>query len=189
MIKPYDKGRALWTAPTTPLQVGYKHLESEHYTELDQDLENKILQQADHILTWWRYIDDILVIYSGELEDFKNLINTMNQLHPTLKFTYEASKTSIDYLDLTIFKGKRFRETGILDTKVYTKPTETYQFLHRTSSCSKHLSSEKLSVMPETPTMDDFTAKVFSHKLLARGYTQTEWYTQRITNQSNQIHS
>ena len=65
------------------------------------DLENKIPQQADHILTWWRYRDDIRTshtLYSGELEHFKNLINTMNQMHPTLKFTYEASKTSIDYM-------------------------------------------------------------------------------------------
>ena len=125
------------------------------------DLEKQILQQADHILTWWRYRDDILVIYESTLDNFKNLIHTMNQMHPTLKFTFEASDTSINYLDLTIFKGKRFRETGILDTKVYTKLTETYQYLHKTSSpppppthaCSKHSYTEKSSAMPETQTM------------------------------------
>ena len=164
------------------------------------DLENKILQQADHILTWWRYRDDILVLYSGELEDFKNLINTMNQLHPTLKFTYEASKTSIDYLDLTIFKGKRFRETGILDTKVYTKPTETYQFLHRTSSHPPHvfkafIFGETLRYARNTNNEDDFKEKVkgFSHKLRARGYTQTEinngTHNVSLTNRTKLIHN
>ena len=164
------------------------------------DLENKILQQADHILTWWRYRDDILVLYSGELEDFKNLINTMNQLHPTLKFTYEAPKTSIDYLDLTIFKGKRFRETDILDTKVYTKPTETYQFLHRTSSHPPHvfkafIFGETLRYARNTNNEDDFKEKVkgFSHKLLARGYTQTEinngTHNVSLTNRTKLIHN
>ena len=37
MIKPYDKGRGICIMNRSHyLQVGYKHLESEHYTELDQ---------------------------------------------------------------------------------------------------------------------------------------------------------
>ena len=67
--------------------------------------EKKFLEQAKKIITWWRYRDDILVIFDGNLEDFKTLIDKLNQSHPTLKFTYEASTTSINYLDLTIFKG------------------------------------------------------------------------------------
>ena len=34
-------------------------------------LENQILQQADNILTWWCYRDDILIIYGGNIEEFK----------------------------------------------------------------------------------------------------------------------
>ena len=94
------------------------------------DLENQILKQTNHILTSWRYRDDILVIYNSTLENFKSLLHTMNQMHPTLKFTFETSDNSINYLDLTIFKGKRFHETGTLDTKVYTEPTETYQYIY-----------------------------------------------------------
>ena len=67
------------------------------------------------------YDAHIIYMYSGGLEDFKNLINSMNQMRLTLKFKHEASKTSIDYLDLTIFKRKLFREIGISYTKVYTK--------------------------------------------------------------------
>ena len=48
------------------------------------DLENQILKQADHILTWWRYRDDILVIYNSTLENFKSLINTMNKIFSSL---------------------------------------------------------------------------------------------------------
>ena len=69
----------------------------------------------------------------------------------------------------------------ILDTKVYTKPTETYQFLHRTSSHPPHvfkafIYGETLRYARNTNNEDDFTqkVKVFSQKLLTRGYTQTE---------------
>ena len=52
------------------------------------NFEQKITNQAEQILTWWRYRDDILVIYDGTIEDFQNLIDQMNRMHPTLKFTY-----------------------------------------------------------------------------------------------------
>ena len=32
----------------------------------------------------------------------------------------------------TVYKGKRFTNSRILDIKTHTKPTETYQYLHRT---------------------------------------------------------
>ena len=86
-----------------------------------------------------RYWDDIQVVYNGNIEAFKTLIHTMNRMHPTLNFTYEASETQITYLDLTIFKGSRFRESGILDTKVYTKPTEMYQYLEKSSAHPRHV--------------------------------------------------
>ncbi len=39
VIKPYDRGRGICIFNRTDyLQVGYKHLESEHYTKLDQDI-------------------------------------------------------------------------------------------------------------------------------------------------------
>ncbi len=46
-------------------------------------LEKQILEKADHILIWWRYRDDILVIYDSILDNFKSLIHDMNQIHPT----------------------------------------------------------------------------------------------------------
>jgi hypothetical protein len=105
----------------------------------------------------------------------------MNQIHPILKFTFEASDTSINYLDLTIFKGTRFNETGILDTKVYTKPTETYQYLHKTSSHPPHVFKalvygETLCYAPNTNNKDDFLLKVnnFSEKFTTRGYKASE---------------
>ena len=154
---------------------------SEIYDITLHEFEQRITYQAEQILTWWRYRDDILVIYHGTTEDFQHLIEQLNRMHPTLKFTYEASNISINYLDLTIFKSKSFQTTGILDTKVYRKPTETYQYLHRKSSHPPHVFNafiygECLRYARNTNNLEDFrkTVQNFSRKLLNRGYSQQE---------------
>ena len=98
------------------------------------ELEKKILQSTKYIHTLYRYMDDTLVFWTGSLAQLEDFIQFINTLHGSLKFTYEASVQSIQFLDLVIYKGKRFDETGILDIKCHTKKTETGQFLHR-SSC------------------------------------------------------
>ena len=41
----------------------------------------------------------------------------------------EISNTEITFLDTVIYKGKRFRDHSILDTKTHFKPTEPFNIL------------------------------------------------------------
>ena len=50
-------------------------------------------------------------------------------MHPTIKFTADWSKTSINFLDVTVSITK-----GIIETDLYVKPTDSHQYL-LTSSC------------------------------------------------------
>ena len=45
-------------------------------------------------------------------------------MRPTIKFTAEWSKTSINFLDVTIPIAK-----GIIETDLYVKPTDSHQYL------------------------------------------------------------
>ena len=56
---------------------------------------------------WKRYIDDILCIWPGPPSELKKFIEYLNKAHPTIKFTFECSTQSVDFLDLTIYKGPR----------------------------------------------------------------------------------
>ena len=38
--------------------------------------------------TWWRYIDDIFIIWTEGEESLKDLINYLNGAHRTIKFTF-----------------------------------------------------------------------------------------------------
>ena len=59
---------------------------------------------TDPIL-WKRYIDDILCIWPGSKQSLDTFIEYLNGAHPTIKFTCESSPYSVDFLDITIYKG------------------------------------------------------------------------------------
>ena len=48
------------------------------------------------------------------------------------------SENSVSFLNVTIFKGKQFLEKGRLDTKVFFKPTDTHELLHKKSYHPPH---------------------------------------------------
>ena len=91
-------------------------------------LEDKILNSfVEKPLVWWLYIDDIFMIWQHE-EENKEFLKILNSCHPTLKFTAEYSLDKVNFLDVVIRNGNK------LLTDLYTKPTDTHQYLEF-SSC------------------------------------------------------
>ncbi len=66
-------------------------------------------------LLWLRYIDDVLIVIQDSEEETHKLVSHLNQQMSIIKFTSEISTQSIDFLDITFFKGPRYYATGILD--------------------------------------------------------------------------
>lgn len=83
-----------------------------------------------------RYIDDIFLIWpqNYNLSAFFNLINNF---HPNIKFTINSSPVSIDFLDITIYKGPLMNTHQVLDIKTYQKEQNLFQYLHFTSQHPK----------------------------------------------------
>ncbi len=86
----------------------------------------------NHPVLLTRYIDDVFIIWPKKFPLAK-FITAINQFHPNIKFTTSSSDLTINYLDLTIYKGKLFEEKQLLDIKTYQKPRNLYQYLHFTS--------------------------------------------------------
>ena len=59
----------------------------------------------------------------------KSFIDKINKVHPTIKFTDEWSKTSINFLDVTVSLIE-----GAIETDLFVKPTDSHQYL-QSSSC------------------------------------------------------
>ena len=82
---------------------------------------------------WWRFIDDIFVIWLHGEEKFLEFVDYLNSLHPTLKFTAKYSGHQTDFLDALV-KLKN----GHIETDLFTKETDTHQYLHFSSCHTYH---------------------------------------------------
>ncbi len=83
----------------------------------------------DNIVMWGRYIDDVLIIWSGsesELHRFHQYINGINR---NLKLSLEYSVSEINFLDLKITK----EANGVLHTSIFRKPTDRNTILRANS--------------------------------------------------------
>lgn len=85
-----------------------------------------------------RFLDDIFIVWSHSEKEFWQFFEILNNHHPTIKLKATIHRQSIDFLDVTVFKGTRFSVQGQLDTKVYFKPTDTHELLHKLSYHPKH---------------------------------------------------
>ena len=57
---------------------------------------------------WWRYIDSVFALWSHGEEALKMIVESINQAHPTIKFTVEWSRKKVILLDVAV---KRENET------------------------------------------------------------------------------
>jgi hypothetical protein len=101
-------------APTSGLVAEFflQNLENNHLTAL---------ADKHKIIKYFRYVDDILLIYDSDHTDTQKILNDFNAVHPKLNFTAEAeSDYKINYLDVTIHRTPIGWKTAI-----YRKPTFT----------------------------------------------------------------
>ena len=93
-------------------------------------MRNFLVTREHKPLLLKRYIDDIILIWPHSKELLEDFLEALNNFHSSLHFTFNFSQTSIDFLDLTIYKGLYFPYTNKLDTKTYQKEQNLYQYLH-----------------------------------------------------------
>ena len=133
---------------------------------------------TNHILLWKRFIDDIFFIWHGNLDSLSKFISFANTFHPTIKFTFEQSSTTVNFLDLHIYKNKH----NTLDTTIYRKPTDKHLLLHFTSNHPLHIKrniiynqalrykrniSNPLQLQKELITLQHIlTARGYPHRLI-----------------------
>ena len=125
-----------------------------------------------------RYLDDIWVLWDHGLEQFHTFFDILNTHNPSVKLTHRIEKQSIDFLDVTVFKGPNLIKNETLDTKVFFKPTDTHQLLHKASFHPKHtfkgiLKSQLLRFFRICSQKSDFedASSILFKSLRKRGYS------------------
>ena len=117
------------------------------------ELEEEILRKAEFKpYLWCRYNDDIF-----SFEAWKCFIENTNKIHPTI-FTVDWPKASIIFLDVTVSIAE-----GIIETDLYVKPTDSYQYLLPSSYhhfyCKKGIPYSQALRLNGICSNDDFFGK------------------------------
>ena len=113
-------------APTSGIIAEFflQHLE-------DTDLAH--LSRKHKITAYFRYFDDILIIYDYRHTNINSLQNNFNKIHPNMKFTAETeAKNRINCLDITIHRNPTNWVTSI-----HRKPTFTDTIIPHSSNHRK----------------------------------------------------
>lgn len=110
------------------LAMGF--LEVNLFYKIKKELGNDVaLYFSDN---YRRFLDDGFILWDTRLGNFQQVFNIMNNMYPSIKFTMEQSESSLQYLDIEVYKTPE----GI-KTKAFTKPTDSGTFLPF-DSCHPH---------------------------------------------------
>ena len=124
------------------------------------------LSRKHKIVNYFRYVDDILLIFDPSHTDIQAILADFNTLHPNLSFTAEVeSDNTINYLDISIQKTP----TG-LKTAIFRKPTFSDTIIPYTSN---------------HPTQHKFAAPRFLYNRL----NSYNLHRQQFDNELNVIHN
>jgi hypothetical protein len=116
------------TAMGTKLAPSYANI---FMAKLEQKLINEHRLKPH---TWFRFIDDIFCIWTHGADKLEEFVQYLNNAHTSIKFTSEISEEKVNFLDTTVILDK---EGGVYTT-LYTKPTDTHNYLHYTSAHPAH---------------------------------------------------
>jgi len=98
-----------------------------------QELEDTHVTQLldkHNITAYFRYVDDILIIYDSHHTGIKYIQEDFNTLHPNMKFTAEPeANKQINFLEITIHKTPTKWATSI-----YRKPSFTDSIISYSSN-------------------------------------------------------
>ena len=100
------------------------------------DLVEKLLAQFPlKPYLWWRYIDDIFMVWTHGEDKLEDFINHINSLHSTIKFTHEFSKSHISFLDVTVSLDNNNK----ISKDLFVKWTDIHQYLLHISCHPSHI--------------------------------------------------
>ena len=128
-------------------------------------------------LIWKRFIDDIFLVWTHGEESLTKFLDHCNQGPPTIKFTSEQSKKTINFLDTTLY----FNNEGILESTLFVKPQDICTLLHNNSfhpeSCKKGIIySQALRYRRLITDNEKLNQKLITlrNNLVRRGYNLSE---------------
>lgn len=159
------------TAMGTPMAPPFAHL---YMDGLENILQTKCTEKnITFPNTYYRFLDDIFLIWTDTPEKLNTFIELFNNLHPNIKLTWSTSNTSVEFLDVIIYKNN----TNIIQTKVHQKILNKYLYIpptscHPTPTINSWIGAEIKRYIIISSNIHDYIniKNKFYNRLIARGY-------------------
>jgi hypothetical protein len=90
----------------------------DHYTDSN-------VKDHPNLLLYKRFIDDIIGIWNGTHQELTQFVNWLKSFTPELSIEYITSKSTVDFLDLTL----RINQARVVEYSIYSKPISTFQYI------------------------------------------------------------
>jgi hypothetical protein len=87
---------------------------------------------------WRRYIDDGFGVIKGHKKDVEYFVHKFNSMVNSIKIDKIEFGDKVNFLDLCIYKGQRFTNTGKFDIKLYQKEENIYAYIPFRSVHQQH---------------------------------------------------
>ena len=137
-------------------------------------VEEPIIQAAaNQIELYKRFIDDGFIVWSGTRQSLVDFFDSLGQVDPNIKLTFDISPTSAIFLDLSL----SLQADGVLSTSLYQKPMNLYPYIpflsaHRAAIKRAFILSELNRYIISCSQIGSYNAlkALFYQRLRARGY-------------------
>ena len=73
---------------------------------------------------WFRFIDDIWGLHTGDKSSFDSVVERINSTHLSIKFSGGFSTKEVDFLDVTTY-----RKGDKMFSRLFCKPTDSHSYL------------------------------------------------------------
>ena len=123
----------------TPMAVNFANLFMSQFEELLLSLYNEQFFELPSL--WLRYIDDIFFVWEGDEQSLKRFLKFCNEfsknknMESNIRFTYDISAKSVNFLDTSVM----VEQNGNLTATLYSKPTASHLYFHSSSFHPPHL--------------------------------------------------
>ena len=107
------------------------------YADLVMGIINEKAKLKDSLkpLLWWRYRDNVFVLWTQGLPKLLEFTDYINSLYHIIKFELVYSDSFLHVLDLTLHL-----KDGLIGTDIYSKPTDSHLYSHLPfSSLTRHI--------------------------------------------------
>jgi hypothetical protein len=162
------------TAMGTPLAVAYACIHMYVIEQESFDIFAKRGYSLRSILLYVRFIDDVFLIVEN-YEIAKLLLDIINGRRPTIRLEFSIKNTSVDFLDVTIYKADKIAN---LQVKLFQKPGNKFLFLPPMSFHPPHIYKgwirgyiQRMRLNCSLNTEFDIALTKFRNHLESRGYT------------------